>query len=167
MAQRSKYNIFGVEQGIYSPSALNAKGEPKFQGRQKPIFRSSYEKQCFYLLEQNPGVLWWKSESNTVKYLNPLDGNYHTYFIDLTFRAVDKGTGNFTTFLVEVKPHSQTVPPIMTPRKRKKTFETEAKTYIINISKWNAAYDFCKKHGYKFYIWTEKDMFPYEPRKLN
>jgi hypothetical protein len=165
MPKRTKYSIYGTEHGQFKPSALNIQGEPKFQGRQAPVYRSSYEKQCFYLLEQNPGVIWWKSESSLIPYINPLDGKRHTYYVDLTFRAVDRETQELTTFLVEVKPKSQTQPPKMGARKRKKTLETETKVYITNIAKWNAAYEFCKKHGYKFYIWTEVDMFPYIPQK--
>lgn len=166
MPKRTKYSPYGTEQGVYRPQALNAKGEKKYQGRQPPIFRSSYEKQCFYILERNPGVLWWQSENTKVNYINPLDGKSHTYFIDLTFRAIDKNTGDFTTFLVEVKPKSQTQPPIQSKRKQKKTLETEVKTYLINIAKWNAAYKFAQAHGYKFYIWTEQDMFEYVPKKV-
>lgn len=162
MAKKSKYNIFGTEQGIYKPSALNQKGELKYAGKLPPTYRSSYEKQCFYLLEKHPEINWWKSEATIIKYISPLDGNYHNYFIDLTFEADDANTGKPITFFVEVKPSAQTKRPIRTPKKRSKTFITECKTYAVNVAKWNAAKSWADKVNGKFFIWTETGMIPWE-----
>lgn len=167
MPKRSKYNIFGTLQGIYKPSALNRNGEQKYQGRRPPLFRSSYEKQCFYLLEQNPGVLWWKSEATVIPYISPIDHKRHLYYMDLTFEAIDAKTQKPQVFLVEIKPDSQTTQPVKGPRQHTKTFITACKTYGVNVAKWNAAYDYAMKNGYKFFIWTEKRMFEWKPVKLN
>ena len=32
-------------------------------------------------------------------------------------------------------------------------------TYVINQCKWEAARKWCDKHGYKFLILTEKELF--------
>lgn len=162
MSKRTKYNIFGTEQGVFQPQALNKDGGLKYIGKHTPMFRSSYEKQCFYILERNPNVLWWKSESTAIPYHNGLDSARHNYFVDLTFGAYDK-EGKIQTYLVEIKPESQAVPPVKTPRKQKKTLEMEVKRWIINRSKWNAAAAYAKMHGYKFYIWTEQRMFEWVP----
>jgi hypothetical protein len=42
-------------------------------------------------------------------------------------------------------------------RKTKKYLE-ESATYLINQSKWKAATEFCKDHGWEFKILTEKDL---------
>lgn len=167
MAKKSRYNIYGTLQGTYNPSALNQYGEKKYQGKHDPIYRSSYERQCFYLLEQNAGVNWWKSEATVIPYMSPIDGKKHSYYMDLTFSAIDKESGLETIYLVEVKPKAQTIPPVKTPRMHQKTYVTACKRYGINVAKWNAAYNFAKDRGYKFYIWTEEDMFEYVPRDMN
>lgn len=167
MAKKSRYNIYGTLQGTYNPSALNQYGEKKYQGRQNPTYRSSYERQCFYLLEKNPGVSWWKSEATVIPYMSPIDGKKHSYYMDLTFAAPDKETGEETIYLVEVKPVAQTIPPVKTPRMHQKTYVSSCKRYAINVAKWNAAYTFAKSRGYKFFIWTEENMFEYTPRDMN
>jgi hypothetical protein len=43
-------------------------------------------------------------------------------------------------------------------RKQKKTFITEATTYVINQAKWEAAKKYADKRGWKFTILTEKDL---------
>jgi hypothetical protein len=60
------------------------------------------------------------------------------------------------TYVIEVKPEYQTKQPV----KRKKTqkFINESVTYIINQSKWKAATEFCKDHGWEFKILTEIDL---------
>lgn len=162
MPKRSKYNIFGTLQGVFHPQALNSEGVRKYIGTRPPIFRSSYERNCFLLLEKHPGVKSWSSETTTVPYISPLDQRKHTYFVDLTFTAMAED-GSLETFIVEVKPYSQTIPPVKKPRQRLDTFNTQAKTWVINVAKWNAAYAFAKKHGYKFYIWHEQGITYWEP----
>lgn len=166
MPKRSRYNVFGTLQGTFNPSAVNSSGEPKYQGKHAPIYRSSYERQCFHLLEKHPGIIWWKSEATVIPYMSVIDGKKHSYYMDLTFEAIDKETGLPQVFLVEVKPDAQTIPPVKTTKQRQTTFVTACKRYGVNISKWNAAYEYAKKRGYKFFIWTEQRMFEYQPRDL-
>lgn len=167
MPKRSKYNVYGTLRGIYTPAALNVNGEKKYRGKQQPVYRSSYERQCFYLLENNPGVIWWSSEETVIPYKSPIDGRRHSYFMDLTFEAVDKKTNSPQIFLVEVKPDVQTIPPVKGKGMHMKTYVTACKRYAINVAKWNAAYEFAKTRNYKFYIWTEVRMFEYTPRTSN
>lgn len=163
MPARSRYNIYGTLQGTYKPTALNQSGERKYQGRHDPTYRSSYERQCFYLLEQNPGVRWWRSEATVIPYISPIDRRRHSYYMDLTFEAIDKKTGLPQIYMIEVKPNSQTVAPVKTPRQHTKTYVTACKRWAVNVAKWNAAYDFAVNKGYKFYIWTELRMFEWKP----
>ena len=164
--KRTKYNIYGTLQGIFHPSKLNYLGERKYQGKQNPIYRSSYEKQCFHLLENNANIIWWKSEATVIPYISPIDNKPHRYYIDLTFCARDKNTGENKIYLIEVKPEEQTVKPVKKPRQRTKTFITQAKTYAVNIAKWNAAYKYAQQRGYKFYLWTEIQTKPYIPEVI-
>lgn len=167
MARRSRYNVYGTLQGVYNPTAVNSYGEKKYQGKHDPVFRSSYERQCFYLLETNPNINWWKSEATVIPYLSPIDNKKHSYYMDLTFEAISKETNEPQIFLIEIKPMAQTEPPVKGPRQHQKTFVSACKRYAINVAKWNAAYNYAKDHGYKFHIWTEEGMFEYKPRDTN
>jgi hypothetical protein len=61
-----------------------------------------------------------------------------------------------TVTLVEIKPKSQTKPP----RKSKSRTRNlqEAATYMKNQAKWVAAQEYARKRGWKFEIWTEKEL---------
>ena len=61
------------------------------------------------------------------------------------------------TYVVEVKPESQTKKPVQGKRRTKK-FLKEAATYAVNQMKWKAADEFCQEHGWQFKILTEKDL---------
>ena len=66
--------------------------------------------------------------------------------------------GDRHKFLVEVKPAKQCRPPNTKNRKNKRTLLYEQITYTTNTSKWKAASEWGKKHGYKFTIVTETDI---------
>ena len=55
--------------------------------------------------------------------------------------------------MVEIKPKSQTLEP--KKRRQTKKYINEVMTYAKNISKWNAAEEWCKDNGWTFSIWTE------------
>ena len=49
--------------------------------------------------------------------------------------------------------------PINAVEKRKtKRYIQEAATYVVNQSKWKAATEFCKDHGWEFQVITEKHL---------
>jgi hypothetical protein len=60
------------------------------------------------------------------------------------------------TYVLEVKPEYQTKQPVK--KRQTQKFINESVTYIINQSKWKAATEFCKDHGWEFMILTEKDL---------
>ena len=128
--------------GSWKPKNLHKyKGDPN-----KIHYRSLWERNAFRHLDDASWVKWWNSEETVIGYICKTDNKPHRYFVDLTIRTT-KGE----TWLVEIKPSSQTVPP-----KRKKL--NEALTYMKNVSKWEYATKFCDDRGYKFYIWTEKEL---------
>ena len=107
-------------------------------------------------MDRHPGILEWTSESVVILYTKPTDGQQHRYFVDLSFKIKNK-EGKIETYLVEIKPWSQTQAPVR-GRKKEKTFLTECATYATNVAKWKAAGEFCSKRGWKFLIWTEKSL---------
>jgi 4-hydroxyphenylpyruvate dioxygenase-like putative hemolysin len=58
--------------------------------------------------------------------------------------------------MIEVKPERETKPPVQ--KRKTKRYIQESVTYIVNQSKWKAATEFCKDHGWEFKVVTEKDL---------
>jgi hypothetical protein len=121
------------------------------------VSRSSWETKFMNWCDSNVNVLSWCSEEIIIPYISPVDEKPHRYFLDFAI-CVRKKDGTIKKYLVEVKPNSQTVPPIK-GNKREKTFLAEVKTYAVNSAKWEAAKKFASKKGYEFIIITEKHLF--------
>jgi hypothetical protein len=127
------------------------KGDPK-----NIIFRSSWELRCMKYFDDNPNILWWSSEELVIPYISPIDNKRHRYFPDFIIK-VKRKDDTVMTYVVEVKPESQTKKPVQGKRRTKK-FLKEAATYAVNQMKWKAADEFCQEHGWQFKILTEKDL---------
>jgi hypothetical protein len=61
------------------------------------------------------------------------------------------------TYLIEIKPKSQTQPPKKRSRQTKK-YINEQLTFIKNQDKWEAASQFADYKGWKFQVWTEETL---------
>lgn len=122
------------------------------------IYRSSLELRLMNHLDSHPDVLAWNSEEIVVPYIKPTDGRVHRYFVDMVAR-IRRQDGNEKTYLIEVKPASQCVPPKQ-PKTRKQNarFLGEMTTYAVNQAKWEAAREFCKKQGWEFTIMTDLEL---------
>lgn len=121
----------------------------KYEGDHKNVvYRSLWERQVFRWCDDNAQILKWSSEETIVPYYYPLDKKYHRYFVDLKFTTAQG------TFLVEIKPKSQTVPPKKPSRQTKRYLE-EARTYVKNQCKWEAAENYAKDRNWNFVVWTE------------
>lgn len=105
----------------------------------------------------NPNVLRWGSEEFCVNYIKPTDGKVHRYFPDYILKIKTKDNV-IETWVVEIKPYAQSVPPVVTPKKRKKTLLEEQATFLTNQAKWKAMKAYCDKVGWKFRVVTEKDL---------
>lgn len=107
--------------------------------------------------DTNPSVLKWCSEEIIILYLSPVDGRQHRYFTDFAI-IVDRGNSVTQKYLIEIKPEVQTLPPKRGKRTTNKYTESLA-TYAVNLSKWQAATEFCKRQGMHFMILTEKHLY--------
>lgn len=122
------------------------------------IFRSLWERKVFVDLDENPNVLLWSSEEIIIPYKSPKDNDWHRYFVDILMTVKDKN-GNIQTYLLEIKPEKETLPP--KPRQRKtKQYLNEVLTYGVNQAKWIAAQSYCEKKNWIFKVITEKHIFP-------
>lgn len=152
----NKPNLNGAgnfKQGYYTPYHPE-----KYVGDCKDIkYRSGWERSVMVYLDNSSIVQRWASEPIAIKYISPIDGKEHRYYIDFWFERVDG-----QKFLLEIKPYKQTIRPVLeeNSRSRKKIeyFNYSARNYIINTAKWNAANEFAKANGVRFLIVTEKNL---------
>jgi hypothetical protein len=116
------------------------------------IMRSSWETRFASWWDKNPSVLKWSSEETIIPYKCPTDNRIHRYFVDFKITVT---TGK--TYLVEVKPKTQTQPPIY-PGKRTQRYLQESLAFMKNQAKWEAANEFAKDRGWEFKIITEHEL---------
>jgi len=129
------------------------KNKSKYAGdSNKVVYRSLWERQAFKWCENNPKVKLWNSEEIVVPYKSSVDKKLHRYFVDLLIQMDNK-----ETYLIEIKPKNQTIPPKTRSRKTKK-YINEIVTYAKNQDKWEAATQFAKHKGWKFQVWTEETL---------
>lgn len=116
------------------------------------IMRSSWETLFANWCDKNPSIVKWSSEETVVPYRCPTDNHLHRYFVDF---KITVATGK--TYLVEVKPESQTKPPTFPGRKTQR-YLTESLTFMKNQAKWKAATEYAKDRGWEFKIITEREL---------
>jgi hypothetical protein len=136
----------------------NPKNKSKYMGDPTKItYRSLWERKCMLLFDENPNITKWASEELAIPYMSPVDHKRHKYFPDFIIEMKNK-QGVVETLMIEVKPKKQTEPP-KKPKRQTKRFLNEAKTYLTNQAKWDAANAFCERKGWRFKILTEKEIF--------
>tara|TARA_R100000458_G_scaffold59580_2_gene70605 strand:- start:2739 stop:3179 length:441 start_codon:yes stop_codon:yes gene_type:complete len=121
------------------------------------ICRSTWERKVCKYLDKNENVVQWASEELSIPYISPVDKKPHKYYPDFIAEIKEKD-GNIQTYLIEVKPYKQTMPP-KKKTKVTKTYRMNMKTYMINEAKWEAAEKLCADNDWKFKILTEKNIF--------
>lgn len=120
------------------------------------IYRSLYELKLMTYLDRNQNVIEWASEEFFIPYKSPIDGGVHRYFPDFWVKKRNI-QGIIETVVIEVKPKTQTIPPV--PRKEiTKRYLYEVQTWGINQAKWDAAHKYCANKGWKFMLATEKEL---------
>lgn len=140
-------------QGMFRPKHPEKyKGDPT-----KIVFRSSWELKVFRAFDENKNVIEWGSEEVVIIYQSPVDGKLHRYFVDC-YAKIRTKNNEIKKLLIEIKPFSQTIPPVLKNQK-KKTYLNECMTYSVNDAKWKAASYYCKERGWEFKIMTEKDIY--------
>jgi hypothetical protein len=137
-------------QGIYNPIH-----KEKYIGNTNPSYRSLLERKFFYYFDTNANVTAWSSESIVIPYYNDTDKKVHRYYVDL-IAAIKDDNGNVQKYLIELKPQSQTRPPVQSNRKKPSTVIYENLMYHQNQCKWKAASEYATKKGMKFIVLTEK-----------
>lgn len=148
--RKKKYKQY--KQGLYRPTNKN-----KYTGKSDPRYLSGWELKFFRWCDGNPNVLEWSSENVIIPYVNPLTGRTHRYMVDN--RVVIREGDKIVKYLIEIKPKRQTRKPTSHGNKKQSTMLYENIEYVRNQAKWAAARKWCDKHGYKFEIVTEDQLF--------
>jgi len=140
-----------MAKGLYTPLNLD-----KYLGDPTKIrFLSSWELRFMESCDKNPNVLKWGSEEFKIPYYNPIKKKMASYYPDFLVKYQDRA-GNVLTEVIEIKPLCQ-VPRAITGKKKPSTYDMVQ--MVINQAKWTAAEAFCKQHGIKFRVLTEKELF--------
>ncbi len=141
----------------YIQGKYKVKKPEKYQGNPNDVFfRSSLELRFFNWLESNSSILSWSSETTIIPYYSPVDKKMHRYFCDIRCK-IKKSSGEIETYLVEIKPSTQLLPP-KKPKKQTKRYLEECVTYTINQAKFKAAEKYCLERNWQWLIITEKGL---------
>ncbi len=138
----------------YHQGRFIPKNPSKYAGNpQNIVYRSSWEKSVFVWCDMNPNVENWSSEELIVQYVCRTDGQQHRYFPDIIIKY-----SSGAIVMVEIKPSAQTKRPVIKKGMRKRRILEESYIYNKNVSKWEAAIEFCRKRNWSFQIWTEETL---------
>ena len=137
---------------IYKPSYPE-----KYKGDVNNIIcRSSWERRFCNWCDLNESIISWGSEEFCIPYYNPVKERVCRYFPDFIIKVKEQ-SGQIKTYVVEVKPQRETLPPKQKSRTTK-SYLNECRTYAVNQAKWKAADEFCKDRLLEFKVKTEKDL---------
>ena len=139
-----------LKQGIFAPV-----NQRKYAGKVDAIsFRSGWELRFMRWCDSNPAVLVWSSEEIVIPYFSAVDQKPHRYFVDFLIK-VAKRDGTFQKYLIEIKPHAETLPPV---KKKSKFYQSQCETYVKNQEKWTAAAAWAKRNDCIFVVMTEYEL---------
>jgi len=120
------------------------------------VYRSSWELRFMNWCDLNESVLAYGSEEFFIPYRSPMDNKIHRYFPDFIIKIKEQ-SGEVKTYVIEVKPKKQTVPPKQ-PKRKTKNWLYEMKTYSVNQAKWTAAEEWCRSRDMEFRVITEAEL---------
>lgn len=133
------------------------KNRQKYKGNAENInFRSSWEYSFMNWCDTNPRIVKWNSEEVRIPYVASINNKRRTYNVDF-WMLLDDGK----EYLVEIKPHKQTLPPPKPKINNKKAIHNYLymkSMYDNNIDKWTAALNHAKKHNQTFIVMTEHKL---------
>jgi len=144
--------------GKYHQGRFHPQNPQKYKGDvNNIIYRSSWELKFMQWCDRNENIMEYGSEEFWIPYVSPVDNRVHRYFPDFIIK-VKESDEKIKTYVIEVKPKRQTVPPKQKSRVTK-SYLYEIQTYAVNQSKWNAADEWCKDRKLEFKVITEQELF--------
>jgi len=140
--------------GPYKPNNVQ-----KYKGNPTEVYyRSLWELKCMRKFDASDAIEEWSSEEIAIPYYCPIKKRWRRYFPDFYIKAKNS-KGELTEYIIEVKPFKETKKPVPPKDGRKRRrYLSEARKYINNTSKWDAAEEYCADRKWTFQVWTEKSM---------
>jgi len=128
----------------------------KYIGKGPIVYRSGLELKFMLWCDKTDTIIKWSSESIVIPYYDSVQHKDRKYYVDNYVEILE---GDITKkYLIEIKPHKQTLQPVTTKGKRKASLLYEQLQWVNNTDKWKFAKEFAKKHGMEFIIITEKEL---------
>jgi hypothetical protein len=115
------------------------------------VYRSSWERKFMEFCDNNTMITKWGSEEIRIPYIKPTTKKIHHYYPDF-FILYQDASGKMIKEVIEIKPMKE-----VALTRKSSTYDKVA--IAINEAKWEAAKQFCAKHGMGFRILTEKSLF--------
>ena len=142
----------------FARGQFKPKNPEKYIGAGMPTYRSSWELAVMRMCDNNPSIQQWASESIKIPYRDPLTGKQTVYVPDFLVVFVDKNQQKHAE-VWEIKPANQ-----MLIEKVGKNVYNQSQ-FVKNQAKWQVANAWAKKHGLKFRVINENDIFHQGARK--
>ena len=119
--------------GKYHQGGFHPQNPQKYKGDvNNIIYRSSWELKFMQWCDRNENIMEYGSEEFWIPYVSPVDNRVHRYFPDFIIK-VKESNEETKTYVIEVKPKRQTVPPKQKSRVTK-SYLYEVQTYAVNQS---------------------------------
>jgi len=106
--KRKKYNQFVP------------RNSTKYIGTYPISIKSSWERRFCQWLDANPSVIKWSSENINIQYYDPIQMKNRRYIPDFYMEVLGK-EDKIKRYIVEIKPQHETILPVKTSKKSKKT----------------------------------------------
>lgn len=156
------YKKGSLKQGYFTPKfpdkyIITEKSITKGKGIR---YMSGWERKMFDFCDLSDSVIAWASESIQIPYISPIDNKQHTYYPDI-YLEVQKPDGSIERSLVEIKPHTECLPPKSPKKQTEKSmysYQKKIETYAVNQAKWEQAEAFCKENNLTWRIFTEYEL---------
>lgn len=167
MINNKPNGVGNYRQGLFVPK--NHSKVYKLNEKGGIYYRSSWELTTMQYMDNSDDVILWGCECIEIPYqmkkpdkLGILTVSNHRYFPDFYYKMRMKD-GSIREILLEVKPVEQTKPPKFkeTSRlteKQLKNYKWSIDEYNRNMSKWEAAINYCTPKGIEFKILVKEQV---------
>ena len=161
------------EQRQYSQGPYKLINPNKYFGNDTPKYKSSFELRMMEWADKNKNVIRWAYEPYYIEYkmsvppgfpdwtYEIVDNKKHKYYIDFHVELLDVN-GKLITYLLEIKPKSQTIEPKEPKRKTRASvsrYVANMKEFIKNTCKWATTNEYCRRKGFEFRVLNEDNLF--------
>jgi hypothetical protein len=166
MINNKPTNNSNYRQGLFIPD--NKEKVYKLNEKGGLYYRSSWELTAMKYFDNSSNITLWGAECVEIPYqLKKPDkhGIYkvsnHRYYPDFYYRLKTKEKTR--EILLEVKPEEQTKPPKIKSKtnlskKQLESYKWAIEEYNRNMSKWEAALEYCDKKGFEFKILVKSQV---------